>query len=164
MSKQIDRYKKLKAVTENPTWRIIKYWLKLIFIDSFYWIFQTILTLFVFLWEWKGAVLLIIFSFSIFISCQTKKHEIDKCGKIEDMKQLPNESKTDFKNFMWIRYDTGIEKREVNDNSYYNHKKGEFICFKQIDPKYESNLNTWTFITVISGILLVIIGFSYMDD
>lgn len=114
-----------------------------------------------FIWKWKFILFFIIIAFNMKQIVKYKSDEYcdRKCGKIEDMKQITDQKAQTIKNLIYIRYGEEIEQREVDDNTYYNHKKGDDICFNAMKPEYISSVILHVLSAFIFGIWLIVIFF-----
>jgi hypothetical protein len=142
-SKREDRRIKLNAILEQSWWRYtksgIKHTLKFIWDGKFWLIFALCLFSFYKLYVYSGD-----------------EYKMDKCGKIIDMKQLTDPKNRTVTNLLYIRYGQEIEQREVQDKTYYNHKKGDYICFAITKPEYDVTLAFFTFLLFATGIITII--------
>lgn len=142
MDTREERKQKLIAVLEQKWYRNTKYVLK---------------KSFKIIWKIKFFLIFAIFMFSVYhiIDYRSDKYGMSKCGKIEDMKQITDYKTNNVTNIIYIRYDQEIEKREVQDNTYYNHKKGDNICFGVIKPEYMKYVVMYFIIAAICVLILV---------
>lgn len=87
-----------------------------------------------------------------------KKNQITKCGIVEDMKQITDTNDKKIQNIIYVRYGMDIEQHFVDDNLYYNSKKGEEICFDVMNPIHKNKLAFWLITAFVSIILFIAIG------
>ena len=137
-----DRKLKLQACLESREWRITKSFIK---------------KTFKFIWDIKFFLIFALLSFSIYQLIKFKvgdEYQMSKCGVIVDMKQTTDVKSNYITNIMYIKYGSNIESREVQNNSYYSHKKGDNICFGVLKPEIEKLSMIYFFIC--AGCVLIL--------
>ena len=131
-TKYKERQKKIENVFMTKRQRITRYYINnvLSFLKE-HWLKITNWTTF--------SIILITFILCVMHSNKISdlpEYNETRCGVLLEKKQASTESGY-FKNYFWVKYNTGVEEVEVNDNSYFRHEKNDRVCFTRHNQKYE---------------------------
>lgn len=125
----------------------------LVFIQPFLWIFRhKFLTWNLTTFALGLFYMIVVISYS---STSNPENMTTRCGHIVDLRQTDDKS-GNIKNHIWVKYNDNkkIEEHEnVADQTYYDSKKGDFICFEFLKKESDEKIQHYGVYFAIFGIM-----------